>query len=166
MHPPVKLDALTEALNFPSEETDSWLDRQTGSIVMVDHEVMAAVEATEGDDPPAELEDWQQEQVQVARGILAGDSRYLALPDKFDFHEYRHMERFIGTVEDVDHANQLWRAIKGRGAFRCFKDTADRLGLIEAWYRYRDEALDRFMLDWAEANHVEVDASPDRSGPL
>jgi hypothetical protein len=34
------------------------------------------------------------------------------------------MERFIGTVENAEAAEQLWRAIKGKGAFRYFKDTA------------------------------------------
>lgn len=165
MPPVVKLADLTAVLDFLSEETDFWLDRQSSRVVMVDHEVMAAVEATEGDEAPVALADWQQEQVSVARGVLAGDARYLALPDKFDFHEYHHMERFIRTVDDADQADQLWRAIKGRGAFRFFRDTADRLGLSDAWYRYRDEAMDRFMLDWAEENQVEVDASPGRSGP-
>ncbi len=78
-------------------------------------------------------------------------------PDKFDFHEYRQMERFIGTVESTPAAEELWRAIKGKGAFRFFKDTANRLGLLDQWYRYRDAAVKEYVLAWAEANQVTVE---------
>src|SRR5437660_12323574 len=82
--------------------------------------------------------------------------RFVPLLDKFDFHEYRQMERFIGTVEDSEAAEQLWRAIKGKGAFRYFKDTASRLGLLERWYQYRDEAMKEFVVGWAEAHNVPL----------
>lgn len=165
MTPTVKLMDLTDALEMASEESGSWLDRQTGQVVVVDNDVMQAVESTEGDMMPDGLEDWQVEQVPAARAISAGDPRYLALPDKFDFHEYRHMEKFIGSIADAEKADQLWRAIKGKGAFRYFKDTAARLGLLDAWYGYRDTALNRFMLDWAKENEVQVDQFHHRSGP-
>ena len=75
-------------------------------------------------------------------------------PDKFDFHEYRQMERFIGTVEDDAASNELFRAINGKGAFRYFKDTASRLGLMDRWYEYREEAMRKFVIAWAEMNKV------------
>ncbi len=64
------------------------------------------------------------------------------------------MERFIGTVQGTEAAERLWRAIKGKGAFRYFEDTAARLGLLNEWYRYRDDAMKRFVIDWAEANNI------------
>jgi hypothetical protein len=66
------------------------------------------------------------------------------------------MEHFIGTVEDSQAAEQLWRAIKGKGAFRYFKDTAHRLGLLDRWFQYRAEAMKQFVINWAEANNVPV----------
>lgn len=166
MPPAVKLMDLTDSLEMVSEESGAWLDLQTGRVVVVDDDVIRAVESVEGDAVPAGLEDWQQEQLPAARAISAGDKQFLALPDKFDFHEYRHMERFIGTVTDARIADQLWSAIKGKGAFRHFKDTAGRLGLIDDWYRYREEAMNRFMLDWAEEHQVKVDKTPGRAGPV
>ncbi len=161
--PPIKLMDLTDALELDSEEMSAWLDRQTGRVIWVESETMDAVESDE-DVPETEgMSDLEKSQWEAVKGIVADDERYLALPTKHDFHEYRHMERFIGTVMNADHAEELARAIKGRGAFRYFKDTAHRLGLIEGWYRYRDEAMNRFMLDWAEANGVEVDQSPGRA---
>ncbi len=166
MTPAVKLMDLTDSLEMASEESGAWLDRQTGRVVIVDDEVLRAVEEAEDGAVPKIASEWLEDQLPAARGISAGDKRFLALPDKFDFHEYRHMERFIGTFTDARIADQLWFAIKGKGAFRHFKGTAHRLGLIDDWYRYRDEAMKRFMLDWAEANGVTVDQTPGRIGPI
>ena len=64
------------------------------------------------------------------------------------------MERFIGTVADAEAAEQIWRAVKGKGAFRYFKDTASRLGLLKQWYRYRDDAMKEFVVEWAQAREI------------
>ena len=153
---PVKLSELIEALEFDSEEHVTRVDLENGGVVMVDNALMGAVE--EGDDAALqELPDWEREQVEIARAIAADSGeRFVAAPDKFDFHEYRQMERFIGTVEDAAAAEQLWRAIKGKGAFRYFKDTASRLGLLQRWYQYRDDSLKEFIVGWAEAKKIPL----------
>lgn len=112
------------------------------------------------------MPDWQQPELEIARAI-AEDSgeRFVVAPNKFDFHEYRQMERFIGTVGDAGAAEQLWRAIKGKGAFRYFKDTASRFGLLKQWFQYRDEAMKQFVRDWAEAHQIPVvDDTPPKPG--
>lgn len=110
----------------------------------------------EGDEEElADTPDWQKEEVALARMVTSDSGeRFAEGPDATDFHEYRHMERFIGSVEKPEDAEQLWRAIKGKGAFRYFKDTAARLGLLERWFQYRDEAMREFMEEWAKAHHV------------
>ena len=133
-----------------------YFDRQTGRVVSVDRDVMSGVE--EGDEELLNrLPDWQKEEVEIARAILDDDGdRFIDAPDKFDFNEYQHMQCFIKTVQDPSDAEELWRAIRGRGAFRYFKDTAERLGLLERWFRYRDEAMKEFIITWAEANNVPL----------
>ena len=159
---PVKLSELIEALEFDSEEQEARVDLQNGCVVMVECAVLGAVE--EGDEELlGDVPDWQKDEVEIARAIVADSGeRFVAAPDKFDFHEYRQMERFIGTVEDSAAAEQLWRAIKGKGAFRYFKDTASRLGLLKQWYHYRDNAIKEFVRDWAEAHQIPIldDSSP------
>lgn len=153
---PVKLSELIEALEFDSEEHVTRVDLQKGSVVMVDRFVFDAVE--EGDEESLrDLPDWQKGQVEIARAIVEDSGeRFVEAPDKFDFHEYRQMERFIGTVENADAASQLWRAIKGKGAFRYFKDTASRLGLLQQWHQYRVNAMNEFVIERAEARNIPV----------
>lgn len=154
MSVPAKISDLIGALEFESEEHQTWFDRQTGQIVMAANEVMTALE--EGDDERlAELPDWQKEEIETGRQVMEDTGeRFIDAPDKFDFHEYRHMERFVRSIPDESDAEQLWRAIKGKGAFRSFKDTLRRLGIENLWYRYRDEAMKDFAIAWAESNKI------------
>jgi hypothetical protein len=145
---------LIEALEFDSDERVTNVDLQNGCVVSVDRSILCAVE--ENDETSlGDLPDWQELELEIARAIVDDSGeRFVAAPDKFDFHEYRQMERFIGTVDDAEAAEQLWRAIKGKGAFRYFKDTASRLGLLKQWYQYRDEAVKEFVVAWAEARQI------------
>lgn len=163
MRPAVKIDDLTDALDMVSPESAAWLDRETGRVLIIEDRIMADADS---DDPidPAHLPDWEAAELIAARDLLRDPGRGIELPTAFDFHEYSHMERFIGTLANPDDSGQLMRAIKGRGAFRHFKDTAHRLGVIDAWYAYRDDAARTFMLDWARAHDIPVDESPGRSG--
>ena len=149
-----KLSDLIEALEFESPDHVTRYDRETGRIVMVEESVLRDVEEGE-EDALADLAQWQQEQVAIAKTMAAdAGERFLAPPDRFEFHEYRHMERFIRSLPDETEAEQLWRAIKGKGAFRYFKDTLHRLGLQGKWSRYREEAIKEFVIDWAKRNQV------------
>jgi hypothetical protein len=153
---PVKLSELIEALEFDSDEHNTYVDLQNGVVVRLSRSLLSAVE--EEDEETIEgLADWEKEEVEIARAIVADSGeRFVAAPGKFDFHEYRQMERFIGTVDNIEAAEQLWRAIKGKGAFRYFKDTASRLGLLQQWYEYRDAALKEFVVEWAESRQIPI----------
>jgi hypothetical protein len=154
---PIKLSELIDALEFDSDESVTRVDVQEGQVVMVDRSLLSAVE--EGDEESLhDIPDWQKEQVEIARAMADdADERFIDPPDKFEFHEYRHMERFIRSVENTNDAEQLWRSIKGKGAFRYFKDTAQRLGLLKRWYQYRDDAMKEFVVDWAKAMNLTIE---------
>src|SRR6266480_4992550 len=151
---PVKLSELIQALEYDSEEIGTFVDLENGCVVTIDGSVLSDVE--EGDeDALSDVPDWQKDEIEIARAIVANSGkRFVAPPDKYEFHEYQQMERFIGTVRNSGAADQLWQAIKGKGAFRYFKDTADRLGLLNQWFQYRDDAMKEFVVDWAQDNSV------------
>jgi len=160
-----KLSDLIDALLFDLPEHITRYDREEARLVSVEDWVMTAVE--EGNEERLrDLPDWQKVEVEIARAIIEHEGdRFISPPDKFEFHEYRQMERFIGTIETEEVAEQLWRAIKGKGAFRHFKATTERLGLLDRWFRYRDAAMKQFVIEWARDNQVpfEDDLKPGRS---
>ena len=108
MNPPAKLSDLIEVLLLDDPEHVTRFNRHTGRIVSVERSIMSDVE--EGaEDSLTNVPDWQKEEVEVARALCedAGE-RFIDPPDKFDFNEYRQMERFIGTLSDEGIADQLW----------------------------------------------------------
>jgi hypothetical protein len=74
--------------------------------------------------------------------------------DRFEIHEYSIMERFCLSVDDEDIRDDLCDAIRGRGAFRRFKDRIQAYGIAEDWYRYRDEALREIAMAWCEEHDI------------
>jgi hypothetical protein len=157
MNPPAKLSDLILALDMPSEEFRTYFDRKTGAVVSVEETLLSSLEDG-GEEDLDDLAEWQKEEYEVAKEIVSDDgSRFLPPPDKFEFHEYRVMEEFIRSMDDDEAADQLWRSIKGRGAFRYFKDTLHRLGIQQSWYDYLEKAQREFVIEWAKENKVDFE---------
>src|SRR5438105_4066602 len=143
----VKLKDIIEGLEFLTDEGSSYLNTTTGEVVYVTTEELRAAE----EDAPLEaFPEWQHDAIRIAGEIIETDY-YLPLPDRFEIHEYSIMERFCLSVNDDDLRDDLCDAIRGRGAFRRFKDRVQVYGMAEDWYRYRDAALREIAIAWCEA---------------
>ena len=148
--PIVDLDEIIEGMELQSEEAGHFLNRKTGEVILITDEEF---QAAENDQPLEGFPDWQQENILVAREILAED-HYIPLPSRYDIDEYSIMERFCLSIEDDKLQNILFNAIKGRGAFRRFKDNIHRYGLAEDWYKYQDKEIKQQAIDWCEAHGI------------
>jgi hypothetical protein len=146
----VKLSDLIEGMDFQSDECFSYLNTTTGEVVSVTTEELRAAEE---DAPLEDFPDWQHDAIRIARDIVETE-HYVPLPDRFEMHEYQIMERFCLSVEDADVRGDLCDAIRGRGAFRRFKDRVQAYGIAEEWYRYRDAALREIAVAWCEAHEI------------
>jgi hypothetical protein len=164
MNPRAKLSDLILDLEMSSEGTYySYFDRKSGAIVMVEQWMISNLEEGEEEDL-SDLAEWQQKEYEIAKEIVSDDgSRFIKPPNKYEFHEYRVMEEFIDSIYDDEAADQLWRAIKGRGAFRSFKDTLHRLGIQQSWYDYLEKARKEFVMKWAKENNVDFEDDLRRS---
>ena len=90
----------------------------------------------------------------IEEGFIEG---YIPLPRQYDMNEYRMMEEFIydlpaGRAQDV-----LDAAIRGKGAFRRFKDRLYDFDLQEKWYKYRDDCYEQIARDWCERFGIEIE---------
>ena len=147
----VKLTDIIEGLEFQSDDGSSHLNTTTGEVVYItDEELRAAEEEEPLDNFPA----WQHDAIRIANDLLETD-HYLPLPTKFDIHEYRIMERFCYAVDDEDRRDALCNAIRGRGAFRYFKDKIHEYGIADDWYKYRDDALREIAMAWCEEHGIQ-----------
>src|SRR5207245_8543407 len=112
MRAQVKLNAVIEALESAGDEHSFYLDKRTSEIVLITDEDMNAAEE---DDLISEYPDWQRESILKAREILKSED-FVALPDRFDIHEYKIMEDFCLEFRDRNVGEHLLRLLKGSGA--------------------------------------------------
>jgi hypothetical protein len=147
----VRLSAIMEVIEISSEEFSSYLNRITGHVITLpEEEISAAEEGDDLDDYP----EWQRESILMASDFLKNKKDYLGLPTKDDLDEYRLMEKFSLSLEDPKTSEILYCAIKGRGAFRRFKDALHRLNLTAEWYAYREAPVRQVAIDWCELNEI------------
>lgn len=146
----ISLRDIIAAFEAASDDCTSYLDPETGEIIVVTEEERALAEDTRWDEAP----DWQREMMPKIRAALDGD-RFLELPDRFDIHEWSIMERFSRAQKIERIRSELLNAIHGAGAFRAFRNAIGRLGLEQSWYRFRDEALADLARSWLEEHKLQ-----------
>ncbi len=150
----VKLDTIIEALEMADDLISSYLDVETGEVYSITEEEFDLAE-----DPQTAIEDlpnWQREAVKLARNIQEQEGkRYLALPGKFDVHEWAIMDRFSMTLRDAQMRNDFLGGIRGAGAFRLFKRLLTEYNLWNAWNRFKQVELRQMAIQWCEENSID-----------
>jgi hypothetical protein len=66
------------------------------------------------------------------------------------------MVAFIATVSNLRLQNRLERAIRGKGAFRHFKDVLLNYPQErERWFQFSNERMRQRVLDWLDEEGIE-----------
>ena len=141
----IDLSELELAFEGGPGETQYYLDRETGAVVMVTEDLRRELE----EDVEPEASDFGPEALELARAAAEDPERFLAIPEQDSNEGYRDMEAFLDTVADPELARLLGVAIQGRGAFRRFKDVlGDYPAERERWFAFRDRRLQGRILEW------------------
>lgn len=133
------------------EESRTFLNLKTGEIISITSDDLRAAEDEE---PYDHLPDWQQENRNVAIDVCENFEKYKELPTKYEVNEYEIMEDFCLTLNNQRKRDNLLNAIKGKGAFRRFKDKIIDFDIEEQWYSFRDERLKEIAIEWCQDNNV------------
>ncbi len=152
----VSLRDVIDEMEMSSDEATPYINRKSGELITITNEMFSLAE------DPDEVEDtseWQKEFMPKVREVAASQD-FIPLPSKFDIHEWSIMERFARSVSDDDVRDELERALHGRGAFGRFKDALHRRGIADAWYSYRDAALEEIAVEFLEAHAIEFRREP------
>ena len=151
----VQLKDIVDALDMQLDEHSSYLDLDTGELLTVPDDLLGdAEESDEGEG--RDLSDWEEEQWEDAKRIAKSD-RIVALPTKFDVHEWEIMKNFANSLDSSKIRDQLLHAIHGSGAFRMFKDTIRRHNIESQWFDYREEALKEIAIEWCEEHNLSYE---------
>ncbi|HFU3705927.1 TPA: UPF0158 family protein [Streptococcus suis] len=82
--------------------------------------------------------------------------RFVRLPTYYDFNPYTFMELYISDLTDGDLSGRLSRAIRGRGAFRRFKNELERCDRLEEWYAFETQCYKELVLEWCQENKIAI----------
>ncbi len=141
---PVSWEALEDAFENNAHEIHSYLHTHTGEVIRIVDGVA---------DP------------QMHTRVMA-DATYLRIDPVSSREQYRWMERFIASVDEINLRRALGSAIDGKGAFRRFKDALMNFPLDrERWFTFRSERLRACMAAWLEAHGIEAVDRPEWTVP-
>ena len=78
------------------DDTSSFLNTETGEVVLISDDEFRAVEE---DEDINKFPEWQRKVIELAEKVMEDDS-YIKLPSQFDIHEYTIMEKFCLSLAD------------------------------------------------------------------
>ena len=134
----IKLQQVIQAIEEADDVFTSFLDTKTGKTVYLADPLMTG----ETDETlAAEMEDTPE--------------RFLRFPTKYEIHQYRIMEDFIDQLSPGKAQEELAYAIRGKGAFRRFKQSVRYHGLEQRWYDYLAEAYRELAIRWCVEEGLE-----------
>ena len=173
---PVKMVDLIDAFSEASAwDAYMYLDLETGAVVAISSESSEELEALSAElAPPSPDQDeyhsafavalkrrnlptWMQEQIlaayQVERSL---GTRFIELPTADSSEGYEYMQDFIRTVRAKQLQDRLWDVIRGRGAFRRFKDAlAEHPKELERWFAFKEGRTRERALEWLAERGIE-----------
>lgn len=136
----IPLKQVIQAIEEASEVFTSYWDTKTGKTVYLADPLM--MDITEADE-------------ELAAAIEDTPERFLCFPAKHEIHQYRIMENFIDQLSFGKVQEELAYTIRGKGAFRRFKQSVRYHGLEQRWYDYLAEAYRELAIRWCEEEGLE-----------
>lgn len=151
MPSPISLKSIIDEFDMLFDDMTVYLNKKTGELISLSNEDYAAIEG--GEDPEMVL-DMDDDMIEKAKDVVNTDD-YLALPDKYEIHEYKIMEDFCYSIDDGKIRDDLAGKIRGSGAFGRFKDAINRYCIQQKWYDYRYEKLKEIVIGWLEDHDLK-----------
>ena len=134
----IRLEQVIEAIEFVDDAFTYFYDTKTGETIL-------------WSDPSITGESYEEMEALIEN---SGD-RFRRFPTKYDIHEYSIMESFVESLPPGATHEELIHAIRGRGAFRRFKNGIYYHQLEQQWYDYRDQAYREIAIRWCRDEGIE-----------
>ncbi len=135
----INLKQVIDAVESASEVYTALYDTQTGKTVYLPDEIITG----ERDEALEEL---------IENSPM---DRFLHFPAKYEIHEYSIMESFIESLPSGAVRQELAQAIRGKGAFRRFKNGIYYHRLDQQWYTYQAQAYREIAIRWCRDQGIE-----------
>lgn len=94
---------------------------------------------------------------ELAKLVGNEPERFLRFPTKYEIHEYSIMASFVDYLPQGRIKSELSSAIRGKGAFRRFKQTIRFHGIEHLWYDYKANAYRELAERWCRDFKIEFE---------
>ena len=133
----IKLSQVYQALDMVSQESHMFIDFASNEII--------------------EIYDFydEDEKEKMYEMIDLNRENYFRLPDQYEMNNYSMMEKFIFSLDNTEHQQKLLYTIKGKGAFRRFKDALIMLDIRDKWFKFKENELIEMARSILDENQIE-----------
>ena len=135
----IKLEQVIEAIETADDAFTYFYDTQTGETVYLQDEMITG--------------ERNEELKELIENAPRG--RFLRFPTKYDIHEYSIMESFVESLPPGAARHELVHSIRGKGAFRRFKNGIYYHRIEQQWYDYRDQTYREIAIRWCRDEEIE-----------
>ena len=145
-----KLSAIIDALQLQSDEMTAYINIESGDVLIIQDEYVIMIDGDNEGKPQ-----WMKDVIAEVEDVRLNQDRYFALPSQWNLNRYQTMAEFCKTQTNPKIEAALSRAIEGKGAFRRFKNTAINLDVVDAWYKFEEQAIKEFAIEWCRSNDID-----------
>ena len=114
----------------------AWVSRETGAIFT------GSETAGISDELPDDIDD---------------PEKYLPIPSRRDLDLGRPLVMQFAADRLEERYDEIADIFRRKGGYRRFKDFLHRIGALDAWYAYENEATEKALREWCAENGVEVE---------
>lgn len=161
----INFDDIQKAMEDTLRDSfDYFLDSETGDVIILSEDIirrahsilyenidedMVDYDAVEFDEEIV-MDSWIEDEVELALDIfLAGQDRYLRIPERRSGDGYASMKEFAEGVEDRELRRTLLSDLDGKGAFRKFKKTLEAYPeKRKEWHRFNAKRAKKEIELW------------------
>lgn len=148
------MEDLISEIELQIDDTFTFINTNSGEVITLTREEMRTVEDEE---PFEKFPDWQRENIEKAISIIEDeDGVFVDFTLRNNFNEYEIIEEFIVRLPDQKNREILDDTIRGRGAFRRFKDRIIELGVDKQWYTYKEGKIRQLVIEWCKEHNIEI----------
>jgi hypothetical protein len=159
---PVSLRQLIDEFDAMPAGATLFVDVETGTIVSFTDADVAAIE---GEDEDARTLGLSEEDLASMRQVYESPS-LVALMTTDDFDEFAAMHTFAESQPPSSARNRLLDALRGKRAFRRFKDSVFAAGLRDRWFAWREAALSETLQQILDDLEIPYNDELDQSRPF
>jgi hypothetical protein len=99
---------------------------------------------------------WDADQFEPLPEDIDDGAKYVRLPDRQDLDLGTELVLRFAAERLDEHYDEIAAIFSRKGAYRRFKQFVSRLGALDSWYEFENDAREKALRDWCAENSVEV----------